>query len=77
LSAAALQKLIAMGYWRRTADAREKLDRPVFDSELQDAVRNTHVELPKGNSERKVVSRSAFAIWLMKVYVARQKISSW
>jgi len=77
LSAAGLQKLIAMGYWRRTADAREKPDQPLFYSQLQDAARKTDVELPKGSSERKVVSRSAFAIWLMKVYLARQKIFSW
>ena len=71
LSGAELQELVVEGYWRSTDNARASLDRPLVFSELQDASRKMRVDLPKGSRASGVVSRAAFANWLMRVYLAR------
>ncbi|HET7215960.1 MAG TPA: FAD-dependent oxidoreductase [Terriglobia bacterium] len=76
LSAAALQKLTAAGYWPSSEAAREKLDRALLFSNLAYWARKILVGLPKRARGSKVVSRATFAEWLMRVYVARNKIAA-
>ena len=76
LSGAALQKLTAAGYWPGAEAARIKLDRPLLFSDLAYLARKTRVGLPKGARGPKIVSRAIFAEWLMRVYVARNKIAA-
>lgn len=75
LSTAALQKLIAAGYWPGAESAPAKLDHALLFSDLDQAVRKTRVDLPKASRGSKTVSRAAFAQWLMQVYLARHKIT--
>ncbi len=72
LSAAALQKLIAAGYWPGSEATRAELDQRLRFSDLVDASRKTRVDLPKVARMSKTVSRAAFAQWLMQVYLARR-----
>jgi FAD dependent oxidoreductase/S-layer homology domain len=73
LSESALHQLIAGGYWPRSEATRDNLNQPLLSRNLNDSARTTAVDVPKGSSASGVVSRSAFAIWLMRVYLARHK----
>jgi FAD dependent oxidoreductase/S-layer homology domain len=73
LSEAALQKLVAEGYCPRSEASRARPDEQLRFSELQDAARKMRVDLPRVNRASGTVSRAAFANWLMKVYLARNK----
>lgn len=76
VSRAALQELIEDGYWQRSSETLAKYDQPLVVSALLHVSQKAGVELPMVSSEEKAVSRSAFAIWLMKVYLSRQKAST-
>ena len=76
VSRTALQELIEDGYWQRSSETLAKYDQPLVVSALLHVSQKAGVELPMVSSEEKAVSRSAFAIWLMKVYLSRQKAST-
>ena len=73
LTANVLQKLIAAGYWPGTESTEAKLGRPLLFSDLSNATRATHVDLPKAVRGSETVTRATFAQWLMQVYLARQR----
>jgi FAD dependent oxidoreductase len=73
LSGPALHQLIAEGYWPGSEATQEKLDHPLLFSDLENAAEKAGIDLPKDSAASKAVSRSAFAFWLMRVYLARHK----
>lgn len=73
LSEPALHQLIAGGYWPRSEAMRENLNQPLRWGNLNDSARMTKEDVPKGSSASGDVSRSAFSMWLMRVYLARRK----
>lgn len=73
LSAAALRKLAAAGYWPSSEAAHGKLNHALLFTDLVTAARRMNVGLPKGVEESKTVSRAAFAQWLLQVYFVCHK----
>ncbi|HKT12312.1 MAG TPA: FAD-dependent oxidoreductase [Terriglobia bacterium] len=73
LSAAALQKLAAAGYWSSSEAAHGKLNHALLFTDLVTASRRMNVGLPKGVEESETVSRAAFAQWLLQVYFVCHK----
>jgi hypothetical protein len=73
LSDRALQELIADGYWPGSIAAQENLNHPLMLSDLQDAAGKFQVGLPAESPGSRMVSRAAFAQWLMSAYMARHK----
>lgn len=76
LSAHALHELAANGYWPRADAKPSKLVRPLLFSDLEDAAGKTRIALLQGGSAPKAVSRSSFAIWLMRVYIAQHEVGT-
>jgi hypothetical protein len=73
LNGPVLDELVAKGYWPRSEVTPSYLDHPLLCSDLQDAAGKTGVAPPKGIPASRTVSRSSFAIWLMRVYLARHE----
>jgi hypothetical protein len=73
LKGPALQKLIEDGYWLRAATTPAELDHVLVFSDLESAARKTQVDLPGSTPGSNTVSRSTFARWLLRVYLALHK----
>lgn len=63
VSNAVLREVISRGYWPASQTA-SPLEGPLLFSDLEDAVAKTGIDLPESSQ---TVSRSSFAIWLMRV----------
>jgi len=74
LSNADLRQLISDGYWPGSDSMMSRMERPLQFSDLEMATRRTGVLLSKDGSTSETVSRSRFAIWLMRVYVAAHTV---
>ncbi len=73
LGGRALKELIAGGYWPHSEVSRASLNQPLSFSDLQEAARMTRVGLARFARGPEKVSRSAFAKWLLRIYLARHK----
>jgi hypothetical protein len=73
VSDSALQGIISDGYWPPSEATPSELQRLLLFSDLHDAVSKTGVDLPNDSQVSKTVSRSSFAVWLMRVYLARHQ----